>query len=145
MKRIRCLLPALLVLTLLGTVHGFQPGNPTLIKNHIVIETEEGKVIIKIQTRSRPEKYSLLRTFFGDSFLSEQIVAGHPAKYDLKCYVYKNIFVIEMDERVFTDVYKNFNWVSLILFKRGGTREEYFYKSDKYILPVEEPNEQERE
>jgi len=144
MKQIQCLLLILLVVVLLGTAHCFRPPLPTLIENSTMLVGIEGeKVIIQIQTSSKPEYYTVRSIVFGDSngnFLSD-LVVFYPCCRNIKHSISNGMFVIETDKHEVTRSLKSINMVSVILHNMDKRvkrhEEEYLYQSDKYIYSVE--------
>jgi len=147
MKRMQYLFSVLLSLILLGTTQNcvFSRPIPKTIKNSVTsIQIDEEKIIIRIQTRFRPELYSVHDIFFGNMLLENNQSYRQCAEYyahDIsKHYVENDAFVIEMNTTTVARWCVQFNTVAVILFngdrERWNTRrlERYEYKSDEYIL-----------
>ncbi|MCL2182273.1 MAG: hypothetical protein FWB85_02235 [Chitinispirillia bacterium] len=104
------------------------------------VDVEKTKIIIKIKTRSTPEQYRG-GVYFIDigNTLSSRTKTSYPQTQPIKHYVDNDMFVIEIDKQRVTDQIMKFNTVAVTL--NNGNFEIYSYKSDKHILPIEEPKE----
>jgi len=154
MIRVQCLLPILFTLALLGISHCFTPPPPTEIKSHAMfVEVEVEKVIIRIQTRYKPELYTVNRLWFVNTLSPQKYSALHRKEYSVsyrindivRYYVDKDMLVIEMAKQKVTDFFESFNLVSVRLYnsKRFTNRrlEDYTYKLDRPIFSVDELSE----
>ena len=152
MPRTPCLIPILLATAavFLLTPGCFTVGPKTIKGKNIDVRVTAEKIIIKVQTRYKPERYRGRRVDLGNTLFLSPGLSLEPAdeKYMyegmmyhpyfgytipfFEYYIHEGMFVIEIGKEQIPDDFAGFNIVTVTLI---GTHniEEYIYETDAVI------------
>ena len=159
MPRKPCLIPILLASAVFLLTPGCFTIGPKRIKGrNVAVQVTEEKIIIKIQTRYKPERYVGRNVILANTVFPQSIIHLQPANeknmYEgmmyhsyfgytipfFEYYVREGRFVIEIGKEQIPDWFICFNMVAVIAIGVPQI-EEYIYETDAVIWLSEEINE----